>query len=79
MSDRFVVSDQNPNDGIGGGGCLCSPTKCVDCKPPYLIFPATETDNNLSPHAVLSVNCARQGVRAAGKKGNIVTAGESGG
>jgi hypothetical protein len=55
----FFVSDNNPNDGIGGGGCVCHPTKCLDCKGPYAIFPATETDNNSSPHVVLSLGCAK--------------------
>lgn len=50
-------SETNPNDGIGGGGCLCSGlTKGRDTKPPYVIFPASETEMP-SPHAVLCAGC----------------------
>jgi hypothetical protein len=72
----FFVSDNNPNDGIGGGGCVCHPTKCLDCKGPYAIFPATETDNNSSPHVVLSLGCAKAFVAKA-KKGDALAAGET--
>jgi hypothetical protein len=76
MSETFILSDTNPNDGIGGGGCLCHPLKCLDCKGPYAIFPATETDSNLSPHAVLSLACAKQIAAKAKRKDQIVSAGE---
>lgn len=74
MSERFLVSETNPNDQIGGGGCVCSETKCVDCEGPYAIFYATEQGNNASPHVVLSLGCAQafaeyQGeIHAAGEK-----------
>lgn len=57
-ANRFFLSETNPNDGIGGGGCMCSPLKCEDAKGPYAIFAAIETDSNLSPHAVLCFGCA---------------------
>jgi hypothetical protein len=72
----FFVSDNNPNDGIGGGGCVCHPGKNLDCKPPYAVFPACETDSNLSPHVVLSLGCARAFVRKAKDKTEILSSGE---
>lgn len=77
MSEVFFVSSQNPNDGIGGGGCLCNPLKDRDCVGPFAIFHATETDSNMSPHAVLSLACARKFVKAA-KTGEALVCGETG-
>ena len=53
----FHLSSINPNDGVGGGGCLCHPIKSSDTAGPFIVFPATETDSNLSPHAVLCAGC----------------------
>lgn len=77
MSERFHLSSINPNDAIGGGGCACSPSKVEDCKGPYAIFPATETDNNLSPHCVVSLGCARAIYKRARQKDQIHAAGEA--
>lgn len=75
---HFHVSGTNPNNGIGGRGCLCNPVGSEDCTAPYAIFPATETDNNLSPHAVLSIACAREFVaRAERQGGDVLAAGEN--
>lgn len=77
---RGYYSETNPNDGIGGGGCVCSPLKCEDCKGPFVVFPATETDSNQSPHVVISVHCARQiaeGEDKAQDEGQILSAGEA--
>lgn len=62
---HFYLSETNPNDGIGGGGCVCSPLKCEDCTGPYAVFPATEMDTNLSPHTVISLECAATALRKA--------------
>lgn len=71
------ISGQNPNHGIGGRGCLCHPGGSADCAGPYAIFPATETDSNLSPYAVLSLACAQEFVRKAKKAGkDILASGE---
>lgn len=72
---QFYVSDVNPNDGIGGGGCACSPSKCLDCAGPYAVFPGTETDNYLSPHVVVGLSCAKAFVAKAKRKDQILTAG----
>lgn len=73
----FFISDNNPNDGIGGGGCVCSPLKHEDCKGPFAIFPGTETDSNLSPHVVLSLSCAKAFCAKADVAGDdILSSGE---
>jgi hypothetical protein len=58
-AQRFHISETNPNDAIGGGGCLCSEGRCGDRGGPYAVFYVTETDSNLSPHVVLCAPCAR--------------------
>ncbi len=54
---QFHVSDENPNDVTGGKGCLCHPRGGDETRGPFIIFPATTTDDNLSPHAVLCEHC----------------------
>lgn len=51
------LSKINPNESVGGGGCLSHPIKSVDTVGPFVVFPATETDSMLSPHAVLCALC----------------------
>ena len=55
---QFKISDENPNDTVGGKGCLCHPRGGDETRGPFLIFPPTTTDDNLSPHAVLCAHCA---------------------
>lgn len=54
---RFTISEINPNEAVGGGGCACSETKHEDAKGPFLVFPHTETSSNLSPHTVVCAGC----------------------
>lgn len=58
-AQRYYISDTNPNESIGGGGCLCSESKCEDRGGPYAIFHCVETDSNLSPHVVICAPCAK--------------------
>lgn len=52
---QFEILDANPNEDTGGGGTLGSgETRSEDAQGPYVVFPATETASNVSPHAVLS-------------------------
>lgn len=67
MAENFHVSQTNPNDEVGGGGCVCSDTKQEDCKPPYVIFYVTETDSNISPHVVACQACMESALRAIEK------------
>ena len=55
---QFHLSDENPNEIVGGAGCLCHPRGSDETRGPYLIFTPTTTDDNLSPHAVLCAHCA---------------------
>lgn len=75
MSARFQIVEVNPNDAVGGGGCLCNEGADVDCKGPYAVFFATEMANNLSPHVVISLSCAKAVVEAA-EGGDILAGGE---
>ncbi len=54
----FHVTDENPNDTTGGGGCVCSATKQPDCKPPYVVLPGNDMENISSPHVVVCRACA---------------------
>lgn len=73
---HFYVSDTNPNDVCGGGGCACSPSHVGDCRGPFLVFPGNEMDSVLSPHVVLGEVCLR--AAAAALDGEILSAGETG-
>lgn len=66
MSQAIIkVVAENPNDQSGGGGCLCSgDTSRPGCVGPYVLFEATETASNLSPHAVACRQCLRDGLKA---------------
>lgn len=63
---RYTMSAVNPNCQIGGGGCVCSPLKNEDQAGPFAVFPASETDNNLSPHVVVCAPCAKGIIEQAG-------------
>lgn len=54
---QFIVSDTNPNDNMGGGGCVCDPRKQIDCKPPYIVCYANDMEDARSPHVVICQNC----------------------
>lgn len=56
--ENFKITQVNPNDDVGGGGCVCSAVKAADCEPPFAVFFGTETDSNLSPHVVICRRCA---------------------
>ena len=75
-AQRFYLSDTNPNDSIGGGGCLCSEGRCEDRGGPYAVFFVTETDSNQSPHVVQCAPCARAVVAAIDGDAERIKAGE---
>lgn len=60
----MYASSENPNDVTGGGGCLCHPIKSTDTVGPFVIFPATDCENNRSPHAVVCAGCVEGCVAA---------------
>lgn len=74
----FFVSDTNPNDTTGGGGCVCSPIKQIDCRPPFIIFPGNDMENIASPSVVMCRACAEAGLEACdGDTAEIFAAGET--
>jgi hypothetical protein len=75
MAELFEVVATNPNDAVGGGGCLCSESRDVDCKGPYAVFYAQEMASNASPHAVLSIDCAQAFLDQAAKE--VIAGGEA--
>lgn len=75
---QFFLSSVNPNDAIGGGGCVCSERKHEDCTGPYVICPGTEMSTNDSPYTVISLRCAQAWLDEAERKGeDILAAGEA--
>jgi hypothetical protein len=57
MLGNYSVTETNPNDATGGGGCLCSDTKVEGTTGPYVVFNAVETDFIGSPFPVLCSGC----------------------
>lgn len=53
----FFLSDTNPNDTSGGGGCLCSPTRSPDTRGPYVVIPSNDMEAVVSPHVVVCAEC----------------------
>jgi hypothetical protein len=76
MAQLIQLVEVNPNDVTGGGGCLCSPIKGHDTKGPFFVFPATETESNLSPHAVVCAGCVKGCSRRLAKKEKPLVGGE---
>ncbi len=74
MAENFKIVDVNPNDSVGGGGCLCSETKDVDCKPPYAVFYVHDMASNISPHPVVCANCLTKATSAL--DGEVLAGGE---
>lgn len=71
MSQAIIkVVAENPNDQVGGGGCLCSDTKRPECVGPYVLFEGVETASNVSPHAVACRQCLSDGLAAL--KGEVL-------
>ena len=75
-AERFQVVEVNPNDAVGGGGCLCSEDRNPDCKGPFAVFFHGETNSNISPHPVLCLGCADAFVKRA-ESDDILAGGES--
>jgi hypothetical protein len=62
--ENFKLSEANPNDGIGGKGCLCHPEgEATGREGPFVIFHASSTDSTLSPHAVVCAGCIKGACR----------------
>ena len=57
---QFSATDKNPNDAMGGGGCVCDPNKVTDCKGPYIVCHATDMYDPLSPYPVICKSCVHK-------------------
>lgn len=73
-AQRFFISETNPNDAIGGCGCLCGDTHVEDRGGPYAVFNHTATDSNSSPHVVVCAPCVAAVTDAIG--GEAIIAGQ---
>lgn len=62
----FIVVEENPNDTVGGGGCLCDPLKVSDCRGPFVVVPHNDMDCAASPHVVVGAKCAHRLVEVLG-------------
>lgn len=60
MHGTFALSDTNPNDTTGGGGCVCSETHDPDTRGPYIVCYAVEADSGVSPHVVVCAECLKE-------------------
>lgn len=74
MSQRFHISDVNPNEACGGGGCVCSESKLPEATGPYTIFFVGETNSNISPHVVVCAPCIDKAHERL--DGEVLSAGE---
>lgn len=54
MGDFFFVHQKNPNDSIGGGGCLATGRAAgEDCDGRWINFFRVSTEFDASPHSVI--------------------------
>lgn len=52
--DFYVVHETNPNDKIGGGGCVATGAHAgEDCSGPWIEFPRVSTEHDASPYTVI--------------------------
>jgi hypothetical protein len=55
---RFTLDRSNPNDRVGGSGCLCKELgKAEGCDGPYVIFHGSTMADPRSPYPVVGVEC----------------------
>lgn len=54
----FNITDKNPNEVAGFGGCLCSDAKINAQKGPFVVFYGTEMLQPKNPYPVLCAGCA---------------------
>jgi hypothetical protein len=53
----YQKSPTNPNDAVGGGGCVATGAhKGEDCGGDWIVFTRISTEHDASPHAVI---CAK--------------------
>lgn len=75
--ENFQVSHSNPNDQIGGKGCLCHPEgEATGRTAPFVIFHAASTDSTLSPHAVACAGCIRAACKRIDEESEVLDSSE---
>ena len=62
----MYLTDSNPNDLTGGGGCICDADHDSDCHGPYIVIPGSDTESIASPHVVVCAECLVRLNAAAG-------------
>jgi hypothetical protein len=76
-SQLFVVSDTNPNQVTGCGGCVCAEASEPDCKPPFVVFTNCDTDDPRRPRVVVCETCLKAAAEAV--EGEALSVGEPAG
>lgn len=59
MPMPMYLSDNNPNDTCGGGGCVCFPRRQAETKGPFVVIPSNDMLDHLSPHVVVCAPCVK--------------------
>lgn len=54
---QFQLSQTNPNNSTGGGGCICDELQQTDCKAPFVVCYGNTMDSSVSPHVVACARC----------------------
>lgn len=57
---QFMLSEVNPNDSTGGGGCICDENAQTDCKAPFVVCYQNTMDSAVSPHVVACASCINE-------------------
>lgn len=73
-AERFETVAVNPNDNVGGGGCLCSEDRVVEAEGPYTVFYVQDMASNISPVPVICAGCLRAAAEAL--EGEVLAGGE---
>lgn len=75
-AERFMLAAANPNEAIGGGGCLCGQSKPADQHGPFAVFHQEAMDSGYSPHVVICAPCAKAIVVQLEEGGELAELGE---
>lgn len=73
----FFLTDTNPNDTTGGGGCLCSEAHDPDTKGPFVVIPSNDMESCISPHVVVCASCYTR-LKDLFESGEVLSSGERG-
>lgn len=72
----ITVHEHNPNDSLGGGGCICSGRLASEeCRGPWYNFFRTQTEFHQSPYAVIC-EYHREALNRAAAEDEVLTGGD---